>query len=96
MIGRFFAHPGDDHSEKEGEARGDEGDDRCLHLEQGKIPKDERVPDGRRVEVAQVGDKVAVRHSRRPRGNVLYYSQFEWSAFLDGAKKGEFDKFVGP
>jgi hypothetical protein len=54
-IGRFFAHPGDDHSEKEGEARGDEGDDRCLDLEQGQIAKDEGVPDGRRVQVAQVG-----------------------------------------
>jgi len=54
-IGRFFADPGDDHSEKEGEARGDEGDDRCLDLEQGQIAKDEDVPDGRRVEIAQVG-----------------------------------------
>jgi hypothetical protein len=54
-IGRFLAHPGDDHSEKEGEASGDEGDDRCLDLEQRQIAKDEVVPDGRRVEVAQVG-----------------------------------------
>lgn len=54
-IRRFFAHPGDDHSEKEGEARGDEGDERCLDLEQGQIAKDDGVPDGRRVEVAQVG-----------------------------------------
>lgn len=54
-IGRFFAHAGDDHSEKKGEARGDERDDRCLDLEQGQIAKDERVPDGRRVEVAHVG-----------------------------------------
>jgi hypothetical protein len=54
-IGRFFAHPGDDHSEKEGEAGGDEGDNRCLDLEQGQIAKDEDVPDGWRVEVAHVG-----------------------------------------
>jgi len=53
-IGRFFAHPRDDQSEKEGEACGDEGDDRCLDLEQGKIPKDDDVPDGRRIEFAHV------------------------------------------
>jgi hypothetical protein len=54
-IGRFLAYPGDDQSEKEGEACGDEGDDHGLDLEQGKIAKDEGVPDGRDVQVAHVG-----------------------------------------
>ena len=53
-IGGFLAYPGDDHSEKEGEARGDEGNDRCLDLEQGKIAKDEDVPGGWSVKVAHV------------------------------------------
>jgi uncharacterized protein DUF397 len=43
------------------------------------------------VEVTPVGDKVAVRHSRRPDQEVIVYSAAEWSAFIDGAKKGEFD-----
>ena len=51
----LLAHPRDDQSEKEGEARGDERDDHSLDLEQGKIANDECVPDGRDVEVAHVG-----------------------------------------
>ncbi len=43
------------------------------------------------LEVAPVGDMIAVRDSKHPDGPVLLYTQAEWLAFLDGAKKGEFD-----
>jgi hypothetical protein len=43
------------------------------------------------VEVASVVGKIAVRDSKDPDGPMLVYTPAEWSAFLDGAKKGEFD-----
>ena len=43
------------------------------------------------VEVASVVGKVALRDSKDPAGPMLVYTPDEWSAFLDGAKKGEFD-----
>jgi hypothetical protein len=43
------------------------------------------------VEVAQIGGSVAVRDSKDPDGPVLLYSRKEWLAFINGAKKGEFD-----
>ena len=43
------------------------------------------------VEVASVVGKIAMRDSKDPRGPMLVYTPAEWSAFLDGAKKGEFD-----
>ena len=43
------------------------------------------------VEVAPVNGMVAVRDSKNPYGPVLTYTPREWHAFLDGAKKGEFD-----
>ncbi len=43
------------------------------------------------VEVASVVGKIALRDSKDPGGPVLVYSPAEWEAFLDGAKKGEFD-----
>ena len=46
------------------------------------------------VEVAQTDAGVVVRHSRYPQGAVLRYTVAEWHAFLDGAKKGEFDHLV--
>lgn len=49
------------------------------------------VSNGACVEVAPVQDMVAVRDSKDPDGPVLTYTQAEWRAFLDGAKKGEFD-----
>ncbi|HTS95063.1 MAG TPA: DUF397 domain-containing protein [Streptosporangiaceae bacterium] len=33
----------------------------------------------------------AIRDSKNPDGSVLYYTPFEFHAFLDGARKGEFD-----
>jgi hypothetical protein len=34
---------------------------------------------------------IAVRDSKDPEGAILTYTAAEWRAFLDGAKKGEFD-----
>ena len=45
------------------------------------------------VEVARYGRLVAVRDSKEPNGPALTYTRTEWSAFLDGVKKGEFDHF---
>jgi len=43
------------------------------------------------IEVASAGGKIALRDSKDPSGAVLVYTPAEWHAFLDGAKKGEFD-----
>jgi Domain of unknown function (DUF397) len=43
------------------------------------------------VEVASVVGKIALRDSKDPGGPVLVYTPAEWEAFLDGAKRGEFD-----
>lgn len=43
------------------------------------------------VEVAYVDGQVAVRDSKNPDGAVLVFTPAEWDAFVDGAKKGEFD-----
>ncbi|CUU59192.1 protein of unknown function (DUF397) [Parafrankia irregularis] len=43
------------------------------------------------VEVAKLPDGGrAVRHSQDPDGPMLRYTEAEWTAFLDGARKGEF------
>jgi Domain of unknown function (DUF397) len=47
---------------------------------------------GECVEVAMLSDGGwAVRDSKDPQGGVLLFTAAEWSAFLDGAKTGEFD-----
>lgn len=49
---------------------------------------------GQCVEVGPFSDgtgRVAVRHSRHPDGSTIIYSREEWTAFLAGAKDGEFD-----
>jgi hypothetical protein len=46
------------------------------------------------VEVASLPDgEIGVRHSKDPEGPVLRFTAGEWSAFLDGARNGEFDSF---
>jgi predicted secreted Zn-dependent protease len=45
------------------------------------------------VEVATAAGSILVRDSKDPHGPVLTYTKAEWDAFLDGAKKGEFDSF---
>jgi hypothetical protein len=46
---------------------------------------------GNCVEVALLGNEVAVRDSKNPHGAMLLFSRPEWKAFLDGARSGEFD-----
>jgi hypothetical protein len=44
------------------------------------------------VEVAFLdGGRVAVRDSKEPTGPALLFTAAEWSAFVDGARSGEFD-----
>jgi hypothetical protein len=43
------------------------------------------------VEVAFVGQAIAVRDSQNPAGPALIFTAAEWDAFLGGAKDGEFD-----
>ncbi|MFG2722005.1 DUF397 domain-containing protein [Streptomyces sp. NPDC048416] len=48
------------------------------------------------VEIARLPDgEVAVRNSRFPAGPALIFTSSELAAFLDGARKGEFDGMVG-
>jgi hypothetical protein len=47
---------------------------------------------GQCVEVADLGDAVAVRDSKDPSGPVLVFTPDEWAAFVRGAKDGEFDR----
>lgn len=44
-----------------------------------------------RVEVAFVGEAIAVRDSQNPDGPALIFTPAEWDAFVGGAKDGEFD-----
>jgi Domain of unknown function (DUF397) len=43
------------------------------------------------VEVAFVGDHVAMRDSKDRQGPVLLFSRVEWQAFLDSVKAGELE-----
>ncbi|MEU6858627.1 DUF397 domain-containing protein [Glycomyces sp. NPDC046736] len=46
------------------------------------------------VEAGPLADgsgRVAVRHSHHPEGSVIVYTRGEWTAFLAGARDGEFD-----
>jgi hypothetical protein len=47
---------------------------------------------GQCVEVADLGEAVAVRDSKDRTGPVLLFTPGEWSAFVEGAKAGEFDQ----
>jgi hypothetical protein len=46
------------------------------------------------VQVKRNNDLIVVGNSRFPDGPFLSYTKSEWTAFLDGAKKGEFDDFA--
>jgi hypothetical protein len=46
---------------------------------------------GECVELRRSGDTIEVRDSKHPSGPVLRFTPGEWAAWLDGAKKGEFD-----
>lgn len=43
------------------------------------------------VEVALLGDGVAMRDSKNPAGAVLRFTPAQWLAFVAGARTGEFD-----
>jgi hypothetical protein len=43
------------------------------------------------VEMRQHDGAVEVRDSKNPEGGTLRFTSGEWAAWLDGAKKGEFD-----
>jgi hypothetical protein len=45
---------------------------------------------GQCVEVAFVGDWVAMRDSKNPTGPALMFTPGEWDAFLGGVEDGEF------
>jgi hypothetical protein len=47
------------------------------------------------VEVAFVGDQVAIRDSKDRSGPVLQFTHKEWEAFLGGVRAGEFDDQLG-
>ncbi|MFD3950189.1 DUF397 domain-containing protein [Streptomyces albidoflavus] len=51
--------------------------------------------DGNCVELAKLEGGVGMRNSRFPEGPALVYSESEIAAFLDGAKRGEFDHLIG-
>ncbi|MCE0537292.1 DUF397 domain-containing protein [Kineosporia rhizophila] len=47
------------------------------------------------VEMRRTGDMIEVRYSKGGEtGDVLSFTPGEWDAWLDGAKKGEFDHLV--
>jgi hypothetical protein len=43
------------------------------------------------VEVAMAGGRILVRDSKVPAGPMLCFTSGEWSAFLAGARDGQFD-----
>jgi hypothetical protein len=47
------------------------------------------------VQIAQCDDMVMIADSKNAAGPFLSYTAQEWHAFLDGARKGEFDDFCG-
>lgn len=47
---------------------------------------------GNCVQAAFTSDGVLVRDSKEPDGPRLKFTGAEWDAFLDGVKKGEFDR----
>lgn len=53
--------------------------------------KSSRSQSGDCVEVALIGDVVGLRDSKNPDQGVLAFSPREWSAFVQGVKRGDFD-----
>jgi hypothetical protein len=51
---------------------------------------------GQCVEIAATADgkRIAMRDSKDPDGPILVYTPIEFSAFLDGARNGEFDGLI--
>lgn len=49
---------------------------------------------GNCVEVAALGDSIAIRDSKSPSSAVLLYIANEWRDFIAGAKNGDFDDLI--
>ena len=49
---------------------------------------------GQCVEIASAADRIVIRDSKDPDGPILVYTSAEFSAFLEGARNGEFDRFA--
>lgn len=49
---------------------------------------------GQCVEIASTAGKIAIRDSKDPDGPILVYTSSEFSAFLEGARNGEFNSLV--
>jgi Domain of unknown function (DUF397) len=47
------------------------------------------------IELTRAGEFIALRDSKNPGIAPLYYTCAEFDAFLDGAKRGEFDHLLG-
>ena len=58
------------------------------------IKASQSVASGACVELAATGDLIALRDSKNPGVTPFYYTQTEMRAFLDGAKRGEFDHLL--
>jgi hypothetical protein len=39
---------------------------------------------------------IVMRDSKKPEGPVLYFTEAEWEAFIEGVKDGEFDDMLEP
>jgi Domain of unknown function (DUF397) len=50
---------------------------------------------GECVELAADGDMIALRDSKNPTAPYLRFTRPEMAAFLDGARRGEFDHLLG-
>jgi uncharacterized protein DUF397 len=49
---------------------------------------------GQCIEIAETAGRIAIRDSKDPDGPILIYTPGEFGAFLNGARNGEFDRFV--
>jgi predicted secreted Zn-dependent protease len=49
---------------------------------------------GNCIRVARRDNLIMISDSKNPAGPILSYTLSEWDAFLDGAKRGEFDDFL--
>jgi hypothetical protein len=49
---------------------------------------------GNCIEMRRQADRIEVRDSKEPQGPVLTFTPSEFSAWVDGAKKAEFDHLI--
>ena len=53
--------------------------------------KSSRCDSGSCVEVALVGEEIAVRDGKNPTGHTLQFTRMQWKAFTEGIRAGEFE-----